>query len=78
MAQMRAILIAEHGGLEVINIRNCSLPEPREDEVRIKVEACALNRADLSIIEGLSGPGIREKRLPIIPGVDIAGVVVAS
>lgn len=53
-------------------------PEPGPDDVVIEVRACALNRADVFMVEGLSGPGLRPRTLPRIGGVDIAGVVVEA
>jgi propanol-preferring alcohol dehydrogenase len=46
-------------------------PEPGEGEVRIRVEACAVCRTDLHIVDGeLALP-----RLPIVPGHEIVGIV---
>lgn len=45
-------------------------PEPREDEVRIRVVASALNHMDLWVTRGMPKPP-----LPHIPGCDVAGVV---
>ena len=46
-------------------------PEPGTGEVRIRVEACAVCRTDLHIVDGeLALP-----RLPIVPGHEIVGVV---
>jgi len=46
-------------------------PEPGAGEVRIRVEACAVCRTDLHIVDGeLALP-----RLPIVPGHEIVGVV---
>lgn len=78
MTMMRAAVVAEHGDIDVIRLRSSQVPEPSVHEVRIRVSACALNRADLSLLAGLSGPGIRPKRLPVIPGVDIAGIIDAA
>ena len=46
-------------------------PEPGAGEVRLRVEACAVCRTDLHIVDGeLALP-----RLPIVPGHEIVGVV---
>jgi alcohol dehydrogenase, propanol-preferring len=46
-------------------------PEPGDGEVRIRVEACAVCRTDLHIVDGeLALP-----RLPLIPGHEIVGIV---
>lgn len=46
-------------------------PEPKEQEVRIKVIACGICRTDLHIIEG----DLPEKKRPLIPGHQIIGLV---
>ncbi len=72
---MNAAVITRHGDLDGLQLQQVKVPEPGPDEVRVKVYACALNRADLSLLRGLSGPGLREKRLPVIPGVDFSGTI---
>ena len=47
----------------------------RPDEVLVEVQACALNRLDLAVRNGI--PGI-EFPMPHIPGSDIAGEIVAA
>jgi propanol-preferring alcohol dehydrogenase len=46
-------------------------PEPRADEVRLKVHCCAICRTDLHVIEG----DLPEHTLPIVPGHQIVGTV---
>ncbi|HEX7004329.1 MAG TPA: zinc-binding dehydrogenase [Trueperaceae bacterium] len=75
---MNAFVVESHGEIDDVEVKQWPRPEPAPDEVRLQVKACALNRADLSLLQGLSGPGIREKHLPVIPGVDIAGVIDAA
>ncbi len=48
------------------------LPEPRPDEVRIRVVASALNHMDLWVTRGMPKPP-----LPHVPGCDVAGVIEA-
>ncbi|GAV59485.1 ADH_zinc_N domain-containing protein/ADH_N domain-containing protein [Cephalotus follicularis] len=43
---MKAIVITTYGGPEVLQIQEVEDPEMKEDEVLIKVEATAVNRAD--------------------------------
>jgi alcohol dehydrogenase, propanol-preferring len=46
-------------------------PEPALGEVRLRVEACAVCRTDLHIVDGeLAAP-----RLPVVPGHEIVGIV---
>jgi hypothetical protein len=44
---MKAIVIRGVGGPEVLELREVSTPEPRGDQIRVRVRACGLNRADL-------------------------------
>lgn len=68
---MRAAVFQECGGPEVIEIRKVPIPEPGPGEVRIKVEAAAMNHLDLWVRRGLP----IETPMPHIGGSDIAGVV---
>ncbi|MCH7472929.1 zinc-binding dehydrogenase [bacterium] len=70
---MRAIVMSEHGGPEVLKYAaDFPAPEPGAGEVLVKVEASGLNRIDLVVRQGYPGIGIP---LPHIPGGDIAGAV---
>ena len=71
---MRAILIPKHGGPEVLQYAEFPDPEPRADEVLVRVRACALNHLDLWVRQGLNGVTFP---LPLVPGSDIAGEVAA-
>jgi NADPH:quinone reductase-like Zn-dependent oxidoreductase len=44
---MRAIVIAKPGGPEVLELREVPSPEPQRGEVRVRIRATAVNRADL-------------------------------
>jgi putative PIG3 family NAD(P)H quinone oxidoreductase len=44
---MRAVVVAEPGGPEVLEVREVADPEPRPGEVLVRVAATAVNRADL-------------------------------
>lgn len=46
-------------------------PEPGDGELRLRVNACAVCRTDLQICEGDLAP----RRLPIVPGHQVVGVV---
>lgn len=74
---MKAVLIREHGGPEVLNIDEIPLPRPKTGEVLVEVIATALNHLDIFAREGLKGPGVPKISLPHISGVDIVGYVVA-
>ena len=68
---MKAIRFHEFGGPEVLKYEDVPDLRPREDQVLIRVRACALNHLDLWIRKGL--PGVK---LPHINGSDVAGDVV--
>jgi len=50
------------------------VPDPGPGEVRVRVRACAACRTDLHVIEGDLPP----RRLPIVPGHQVVGVVDAA
>jgi propanol-preferring alcohol dehydrogenase len=54
-------------------LRQVPEPIPEAGEVRVRVRACGLCRTDLHVIEGDLPP----KRLPLIPGHQVVGVVEA-
>jgi NADPH:quinone reductase-like Zn-dependent oxidoreductase len=68
---MKAVRIHEFGGPEVLRYEDIPNPKPREDQVLVRIKACALNHVDLWIRKGL--PGVT---LPHILGADIAGEIV--
>lgn len=69
---MKAVLLHEHGGPEVLNLSEIPMPEPGDNQIRIQIGAAALNRLDLWVREGW--PGIKLE-YPHILGADGAGVV---
>ena len=68
---MKAIRFHEFGGPEVLKYEDAPDPQPRKDEVLVRVKACAMNHLDLWVRKGL--PGVK---LPHIPGSDVAGEIV--
>ena len=71
---MKAIRIHQFGPSEdVLQYEDVSVPEPKTGEVLIKVEAAALNRADLSLRKGAYR--ISPDQLPVIPGRECAGTI---
>ena len=71
---MRAILIARPGGPEVLQIQEAPRPELRAGEILVKVEAAGVNRPDVFQRMGAYPP---PPGAPDIPGLEIAGEVVA-
>jgi NADPH:quinone reductase-like Zn-dependent oxidoreductase len=67
---MKAVRIHQFGGPEVLVYEDIPDPQPRKDEVLVRVKACSLNHLDVWVRKGL--PGVK---LPHILGSDIAGEV---
>lgn len=72
---MKAIVITNVGGPEALEIREVPKPEPRGEQVLVRVRACGLNRADLMQARGHypAPPGAPKD----IPGLEFAGEVEA-
>jgi len=68
---MRAAVFEDFGGPGVVEVKKMPVPEPGPGEVRIKVEAAAMNHLDLWIRRGLP----IETPMPHIGGSDMAGTV---
>ncbi|HEY7414653.1 MAG TPA: NAD(P)H-quinone oxidoreductase [Ktedonobacteraceae bacterium] len=70
---MRAVIISQPGGPEVLEIRDLAMPEPVADLVRVRVHAAGLNRADLAQRQGFypAPAGFPAD----IPGLEFAGEV---
>ena len=72
---MRAIVMREHGGLDVLGLEETPDPRPGPGEALVRVHAVAVNRLDLWMREN-AGHALKTK-LPIVPGYDVAGEVIA-
>ena len=71
---MRAIVIHRYGPPDVLTYEDVDDPQPHPGEIRICVHAATVNRVlDVSLRAGREGA--RQPILPLIPGVDCAGVV---
>ena len=69
---MRAVVIDEHGGPEVLTVREVPDPRPAPGEVLVDVAGTSCNRADLLQRMGLyPGPPMEHE----IPGLEFAGHV---
>jgi propanol-preferring alcohol dehydrogenase len=66
---MRAMVLKSRGGPLELQTR-CDA-EPGEGQVRLRVQACAVCRTDLHVVDG----DIPLPRLPIVPGHEIVGTV---
>lgn len=68
---MKAMVLTTIGQPLEMQIR--PIPEPGSGEIRIRVEACAVCRTDLHIVDG----ELPRARMPVIPGHEIVGIVEA-
>jgi NADPH:quinone reductase len=70
---MKAIVITRPGGPEVLEEQERPIPEPGRNEIRIRVHASALNRADL--LQRLGGYPAPVGSPADIPGLEYSGEV---
>src|SRR6266498_2516053 len=67
---MRAIVIREAGGPEVLNLEEVPDPKPAEGQLLVRVQAAAVNHFDLTQRQDPAAAGSSP---PFTPGVDAAG-----
>ena len=70
-ATMKAVVAHEFGGPEVLKYEDAPRPQPKENEVLVRVMAAGVNPVDTYVRNGKFGT----PTLPVIPGRDIAGIV---
>ncbi|VAW62029.1 NADPH:quinone reductase and related Zn-dependent oxidoreductases [hydrothermal vent metagenome] len=69
---MKAIIINQPGGIEVLQLENIAEPETREGHVKIRIRAFGLNKAETYYRAGNYG----EINEPRIPGIEAVGEVI--
>lgn len=73
---MHAVVIDRFGGPEVLGIADLPTPEPQTGQVRVRVQAAAVNPVDIATRAGwLAGHGLMAATGPIGIGWDLAGVI---
>lgn len=72
---MRAVVISEFGGPEVMQVREVERPEPGPKEILVRVRASGLNRAD--VIQRVGRYPAPPDSPQDIPGLEYAGTVEA-
>ncbi|MFI8990903.1 quinone oxidoreductase family protein [Streptomyces antimycoticus] len=70
---MRAVVLEELGGPEVLKLREWPDPEPKPGELVVDLDFCGVNFMDTGTRAGFFVPG----DLPLVPGVEGAGRVSA-
>jgi NADPH:quinone reductase-like Zn-dependent oxidoreductase len=79
---MKAVQVTGYGDVDKLEVVEKSIPQPKENEVLIKVKACAINNTEIWMREGAYGTGSKSGwrpegvQFPRIPGSDITGTVV--
>lgn len=70
---MRAVVITKPGGPEVLELREVETPRASAGQVRVRIHACAVNRADLMQTRGMypAPPDAPQD----IPGLEVAGEI---
>jgi NADPH:quinone reductase-like Zn-dependent oxidoreductase len=72
-AMMKAVVLHQYGGPEVLKYEEVPRPEPKADEVLVRVMAAGVNPVDTYVRQGMRSKGPLEHAM--ILGYDIAGVV---
>lgn len=79
---MKAVRVTGYGDVDKLELVDIPVPEPKANEVLVKVKACAINNTEIWMREGAYGSGTKSGwrpegvQFPRIPGSDIAGQVV--
>lgn len=68
---MRAMVL--HAPGEKLRLEQRPVPQPGAGEIRVRVEACAVCRTDLHVVDG----DLHHPSLPVVPGHEIVGIVEA-
>jgi propanol-preferring alcohol dehydrogenase len=69
---MNAMVLEQQG--KPLELRQLPVPQPADHQVLVKVSACGICRTDLHVLDG----DLDEPTLPLTPGHQIIGTVVAS
>lgn len=79
---MKTLVAGEYGGANVLRFEERSVPQPKSDELLVRVKATTVNRTDTGVLSGKPAFArlvfglLRPKRE--IPGTEFAGVVEAA
>jgi NADPH:quinone reductase-like Zn-dependent oxidoreductase len=71
---MHAVRIHSFGDPNVLTVENIPIPEPKPNEIAIRVSAASVNPVDYKIRSG-QYPSVKKDQLPKVLGRDVAGVV---
>jgi len=76
---MKAIVYDQYGGPEVLRLADIDKPEPKDDEIRVRVRAAALHAGAGFVLRGIPygvrlATGLFKPKMPVV-GIDLAGDV---
>lgn len=74
MAKMKAVCIHSFGGPEVLKLESLDIPQPKEDEVLIRIHAASVNPVDYKTRAG-KYPPVQAQQLPKVLGRDVSGTI---
>lgn len=69
---MKAVRVHQLGDPSVMQVEETAVPEPKEDQVVVRIQAAGVNPVDTYI---RAGAYARKPELPYTPGIDGAGIV---
>ena len=73
--KMKAVVVRETGGPEVLKIEDLPIPAPGDDQVLVKVHACGICRHDILVREGILKGKVS---YPLVLGHEISGEVIEN
>ncbi|KPB05253.1 zinc-binding dehydrogenase [Bacillus sp. CHD6a] len=79
---MKAVQVTGYGNVDMLEIVDIPIPNPKQNEVLVKVKACAINNTEIWMREGAYGTGSKSGwrpegvNFPRTPGSDISGTIV--
>ncbi|UAL46153.1 zinc-binding dehydrogenase [Sutcliffiella horikoshii] len=79
---MKAVQVTGYGDVDMLEVVDIPIPDPKENEVLVKVKACAINNTEIWMREGAYGTGSKSGwrpegvQFPRTPGSDISGTIV--
>jgi NADPH:quinone reductase-like Zn-dependent oxidoreductase len=74
-ARMHALELRSYEGADSLALVERPMPQPGAGEVLVRIEATPVNPSDLMFVRGLYG---QKKSLPVVPGFEGSGEVVAA
>src|ERR1700736_6226810 len=73
-SMMKDVVLNDYGGPEVLKYQDAPRPEPKNDEILVRVMAAGVNPVDSYVRQGMFAKRGLDSR-PLIIGSDIAGIV---